>query len=534
MRLERDDLGAHELRGPPARQRGAVPRSVRAGRGRGLHRGPRRSLHRRQRRGLSASSAAVATRSWASGSSTSSPRRTWRASRVSGRVSSRDTPRSPSGPCGAPTAATSPSRSAGRSCPDGRWQAFVRDISERKRAEALIRRGREEDEHLRADLEQITRASARVSESVLESPTPDLTAVLRTIATQAQVLTGARYVAVGLGTDPDKPFDPWISLGVAPDAAAAFERHPAARRLAGDGGPGRGSDPAPGTARSATCSSPRRRGRPRSRSRDQRMVEMLAARAASRSRSVKLYAGEAGPPELAAKHHRPDAGGGDAARRARPGRGDEPRPARARRARTRGAVDDRGNPAIFDVRPPDGRPIPFDEFLVVRALRAARSATDQEHLVRQRDGRFVPVLVSAAPVRDDAGRITGAVAVIRDMTTLKELERLREEWASIVAHDLRQPVGAISLTAESLSRLHQGEPAAAGAQGGRAHPLGVGEAEPHDRGPARRLADRGQAAVGGASPRRPRPARRGGRREPARRHRRVRDPGRRRAGARRP
>jgi signal transduction histidine kinase len=42
------------------------------------------------------------------------------------------------------------------------------------------------------------------------------------------------------------------------------------------------------------------------------------------------------------------------------------------------------------------------------------------------------------------------VAVVRDITALKELERLREEWASIIAHDLRQPVAAIALTAESL------------------------------------------------------------------------------------
>jgi PAS domain S-box-containing protein len=120
-------------------------------------------------------------------------------------------------------------------------------------------------------------------------------------------------------------------------------------------------------------------------------------------------------------------------------------------------VDLGENPNLFDVRSPDGTPIPFTDYLVVRALRRGEVATDHEHLVRLKDGRFVPVLVSAAPVRDAAGRITGAIAVIRDITARKELERLREEWASVVAHDLRQPAGAILLTAESLVRLRDGQ-----------------------------------------------------------------------------
>jgi signal transduction histidine kinase len=120
-------------------------------------------------------------------------------------------------------------------------------------------------------------------------------------------------------------------------------------------------------------------------------------------------------------------------------------------------VDVGGNPGLFDVRTPEGTPIPFTDYLVVRALKRGEIATDHEHLVRLKDGRFVPVLVSAAPVRDASGRITGAVAIIRDITARKELERLREEWASVVAHDLRQPAGAILLTAESLVRLRDGQ-----------------------------------------------------------------------------
>ena len=116
------------------------------------------------------------------------------------------------------------------------------------------------------------------------------------------------------------------------------------------------------------------------------------------------------------------------------------------------AVDITGMGAMFEVRKPDGSPVSSDDYLVTRALTRGEVTTDQEMQVRLKDGRLVPIMGSAAPVRDDQGRITGAVAVVRDITALKELERLREEWASVIAHDLRQPVGAISLTADSLLR----------------------------------------------------------------------------------
>ena len=64
------------------------------------------------------------------------------------------------------------------------------------------------------------------------------------------------------------------------------------------------------------------------------------------------------------------------------------------------------------------------------------------------DGKMVPMLASATPLVTNHG-LGGAIVVYQDIRSLKELERLREEWAAIVAHDLRQPLGVISLTASS-------------------------------------------------------------------------------------
>ena len=76
----------------------------------------------------------------------------------------------------------------------------------------------------------------------------------------------------------------------------------------------------------------------------------------------------------------------------------------------------------------------------------------QEWQVRRKDGALVPVVASAAPVRDESGKRLGAALFMQDITALKELERQREEWTSVVAHDLRQPLGVIRFSADLLAR----------------------------------------------------------------------------------
>lgn len=58
------------------------------------------------------------------------------------------------------------------------------------------------------------------------------------------------------------------------------------------------------------------------------------------------------------------------------------------------------------------------------------------------------------PLRDAAGRIIGINGTVADITHIKELERLRDEWTSVVAHDLRQPIGVIAMASEFLPELH--------------------------------------------------------------------------------
>jgi len=123
------------------------------------------------------------------------------------------------------------------------------------------------------------------------------------------------------------------------------------------------------------------------------------------------------------------------------------------------AVSNRADDLRVDlVRRPDGTPIPREEWPGERALRG-ESVSRLEARITRTDGTNLPVLMSATPVRGPADQITGAVMAFEDITVFKELERLRDEFASIVAHDLRNPISSILMNSELLLRQADGQDA---------------------------------------------------------------------------
>lgn len=71
----------------------------------------------------------------------------------------------------------------------------------------------------------------------------------------------------------------------------------------------------------------------------------------------------------------------------------------------------------------------------------------------QREGRIVPLLVSLSLLRDDAGKVVGAVVVFRDISKLKELEQMKADFVYMVVQELRNP---LTSARESVSLLLDG------------------------------------------------------------------------------
>ncbi|MDI1450229.1 PAS domain S-box protein [Polyangium sp. 6x1] len=100
---------------------------------------------------------------------------------------------------------------------------------------------------------------------------------------------------------------------------------------------------------------------------------------------------------------------------------------------------------------PDGSPVSRGDLSLERGLRG-ELVTGRELLIRIPDKPDVPILTNASPIRSEGGEVLGAVVTYEDISPLKELERLRQEWTSVVAHDLRQPVTTILTLAGMVAR----------------------------------------------------------------------------------
>jgi PAS domain S-box-containing protein len=358
---------------------------------------------------------------------------------------------------------------------DGRWLGFVRDIRARKGAERRLLEAHARERRASAQIEALANATVAVTEAVAAIPETDLRTVFQTIALQAQLLTDARYAALGVGLDPEVPFESWAYVGMSEEVARRIGRLPrpvgvlgeVARRgrvvrvpelTAADGFRGlpEGHPPL-----SSFLGVPiRYRGRPVGNlflanklgapeftADDQRMAEMLALRAATAVETARLYRVEAlGRRWLqSVVDEMPDAvvitdGIGkvtlmNAAARAF--------------AIDRDIPDAFGNLIGFEVRSPRGEPISPERQPIARAVLGELAR--EEILIRRRGGEWISALASGARVRGGDGSEGGAVVVLQDVTAMRELQRLREEWTSIVAHDLRQPVQLIHLSASALS-----------------------------------------------------------------------------------
>jgi len=66
---------------------------------------------------------------------------------------------------------------------------------------------------------------------------------------------------------------------------------------------------------------------------------------------------------------------------------------------------------------------------------------EKQYVTKQ--GAIVPVLINAAPVRDQAGQMLYVVEHIQDIRNRRKVERMKNEFISVVSHELRTPLTSI-------------------------------------------------------------------------------------------
>lgn len=73
-------------------------------------------------------------------------------------------------------------------------------------------------------------------------------------------------------------------------------------------------------------------------------------------------------------------------------------------------------------------------------------ATDMNQI----GGSTVPVLLSGAPIHDELGQVTETIFVFSDLSQIREVERLRDDFFHGIIHELRTPLATILMYARLL------------------------------------------------------------------------------------
>lgn len=84
---------------------------------------------------------------------------------------------------------------------------------------------------------------------------------------------------------------------------------------------------------------------------------------------------------------------------------------------------------------------------IIESLQEVLNSDDSEYSMMTReihvDDEGSVLMANIAPIRDEKGEILGAVTVLRDITELKEIDKIKSQFVSMVAHELRAPLAAI-------------------------------------------------------------------------------------------
>ena len=70
------------------------------------------------------------------------------------------------------------------------------------------------------------------------------------------------------------------------------------------------------------------------------------------------------------------------------------------------------------------------------------------------DGTTLSIQAHSAKVRNETGQVIGTVIVLRDITTLKEVERMKARFMAGVTHELKTPLAVIKLHSKNLLTYH--------------------------------------------------------------------------------
>jgi len=100
----------------------------------------------------------------------------------------------------------------------------------------------------------------------------------------------------------------------------------------------------------------------------------------------------------------------------------------------------------------DGRIYSQDAHPLIQPLRSGKSFLGQPLTIQRADGSLLDVLGSHSPIINGEGEVTRAVCVLQDRRHFTSLDRTKDEFLSIVAHELRNPLTSLRGNLQLIQR----------------------------------------------------------------------------------
>jgi len=106
---------------------------------------------------------------------------------------------------------------------------------------------------------------------------------------------------------------------------------------------------------------------------------------------------------------------------------------------------------------PDGTPLPDEEWPVALCLADRGPCLGLELLLDRPKGDRTPVLVNAVRIPPSEAGDGAVVAVLQDISHLKQVEQLKNDFMAMISHDLKSPLTTIKGMASSIQLDSKGE-----------------------------------------------------------------------------
>lgn len=85
---------------------------------------------------------------------------------------------------------------------------------------------------------------------------------------------------------------------------------------------------------------------------------------------------------------------------------------------------------------------------LIQEVNLSGQAFESELFLYYPDNKQIQVFL--APLKDDDGNLAGSIVVLNDLTKLRQLERVRQDFVANVSHELRTPITSVKAMAETL------------------------------------------------------------------------------------